>query len=158
SRIKTVSGALLEKPYKKARKAGKALDTMTPEARHDLRIEMKKVRNAVMFLHGLYDHPGKKDFRKDLTTIHKRFGYLNDVEVGRKLIATLKRVPVKSARRKEALKRGADFVRDYHDKKSALAAGELLNDWHKFENAVPFWQDRKRNVARGHGAPKGKNR
>jgi inorganic triphosphatase YgiF len=158
SRIKAVSGALLEKPYKKARKAGKALETMTPEARHELRIEMKKVRNAVMFLHGLYDHPGKKDFRKDLTTIHNRFGYLNDVEVGRKLIGTLKRTPVQSARRKEALKRGADFVKDYHDKKSALAIGELLNDWHKFENAVPFWRGRKRNAARGRGAPKEKNR
>ncbi|MEQ8193720.1 MAG: CHAD domain-containing protein, partial [Rhodospirillales bacterium] len=148
SPIKTVSDMLLSKPYKKALKSGNALETMTPDARHDLRIKMKKVRNAVMFLHGLYDHPEKKEFRKDLTTIHKRFGYLNDVEVGMRLLGQLKRNSMSSERRKDALRRGAALVKEHHERQAFSAAEELLNDWRKFEKAVPFWQRQKKSSSR----------
>ncbi len=83
----------LDKRWKRVRKGGKALAKLDPERRHQLRIEVKKLRYAVEFFASLPKHGDwegrQKAFLGSLESMQESLGELNDVETARDLLAKL---------------------------------------------------------------------
>ena len=83
----------LDKRWNRVRKRGKALARLDPERRHQLRIEVKKLRYAVEFFASLPKHGdaerGQRACLGSLELMQESLGELNDVESARDLLATL---------------------------------------------------------------------
>jgi len=86
-------GLQLDKRWKKVRKGGRDLGTLGPEVRHQLRIEVKKLRYAVEFLASLTSEreavAKQKKFVKALEELQERLGELNDLETARALLGEM---------------------------------------------------------------------
>lgn len=83
----------MDKRWNRVRKGGKALARLEPERRHQLRIEVKKLRYAVEFFASLPKHGDmesrQKAFLGSLELMQESLGELNDVETARDLLANL---------------------------------------------------------------------
>lgn len=69
------ASALLGRRIRKARKAGRRLDKMSPSERHKFRIKVKKIRYATEFFEGLFEGKGE---RRRLARISKRLKKVQD--------------------------------------------------------------------------------
>jgi inorganic triphosphatase YgiF len=83
----------LDKRWRKVKKGGKALGQLDPEPRHQLRIEVKKLRYAVEFLASLTRGEAalqrQKQFVAALEEMQEELGELNDIETARTLLENL---------------------------------------------------------------------
>ena len=83
----------LDKRWKRVRKRGAALAQLDPEQRHQLRIEVKKLRYAIEFFATLPKQGDserrQKAFLEALEIMQEALGELNDVETARDLLAQL---------------------------------------------------------------------
>jgi inorganic triphosphatase YgiF len=82
----------LDKRWRKVKKGGRQLAKMEPEARHQLRIEVKKLRYAVEFLAALQTGDaaaGQKKFAAAVEDVQEQLGHLNDAETARELLGDL---------------------------------------------------------------------
>jgi inorganic triphosphatase YgiF len=86
-------GVQLDKRWRKVKKGGKALVELDPEPRHQLRIEVKKLRYAVEFLASLTRGEAalqrQKVFVAALEEMQEQLGELNDIETARNLLGNI---------------------------------------------------------------------
>jgi inorganic triphosphatase YgiF len=131
--LKAFAAERLDKRRGKMRERGARLADLSPEERHHLRIDGKKLRYDSEALGGLFNRP--KRARKLITALkglQDVLGALNDAQAG--------------AGRLEALAEADETVRE-----AALAAAEALRDqqgagdkaahkaWRRFDEAKAFW-------------------
>jgi inorganic triphosphatase YgiF len=86
------ASAQLDKRWRKVKRPGRDLAELDPEARHRLRIEIKKLRYAIEFLAALQTGEAaqrQKQFAAGLEEMQEQLGELNDVETARDLLAGL---------------------------------------------------------------------
>jgi CHAD domain-containing protein len=129
--------ALLERRLRKARKLGRGLEERSAEERHQLRIELKKLRYAAEFLRALFPEGRAERTVKQLSRLQDTLGHLNDV-----------------AAMERQLDRIADFLGPEWGPKQQRAAGfvagwtallaehrlaELDKQWKDFRRSTPFW-------------------
>jgi inorganic triphosphatase YgiF len=85
--------AQLDKRWRKVRKGGKAIAALDAEPRHQLRIEVKKLRYAVEFLASLTRSDDaqrqQKAFVAALEEMQEQLGELNDAETARNMLGNL---------------------------------------------------------------------
>jgi CHAD domain-containing protein len=77
------ASAQLDKRWRKVNGPGRDLAELDPEARHRLRIEIKKLRYAIEFLAALQTGEAaqrQKQFAAGLEEMQEQLGELNDVE------------------------------------------------------------------------------
>jgi len=80
------AAARLDRLWEKVAARGASLAELDEEARHRLRIEVKKLRYAVEFVASLFaDAPGRKRFRDALEALQESLGHLNDIATARLL-------------------------------------------------------------------------
>jgi CHAD domain-containing protein len=82
----------LDKRWRKVKKGGRALAELDPEARHQLRIEVKKLRYAIEFLAALQAGEAaarQKLFAAEVEEVQEQLGHLNDAETARDLLGDL---------------------------------------------------------------------
>lgn len=84
-RADSFAAEALQTLYKKVRKKGRKLATMSPEQRHRLRLRIKGLRYAAEFLAGAFPRRGQKRFSWALKTLQDALGELNDLHVGNDL-------------------------------------------------------------------------
>jgi inorganic triphosphatase YgiF len=87
--IRPFVSARLDKSWRKVRKGGRKLARIDAEARHDLRIDVKKLRYAIEFtatLHGGDAATKAETFAAEVEEIQERLGDLNDAETARILL------------------------------------------------------------------------
>jgi len=91
SGIKKVARQRLDARWKKVQRKGAALADLPEEARHRLRIDIKKLRYATEFLWSLYEKQDRerRAFASDLAKMQEDLGYLNDIATAGELIASL---------------------------------------------------------------------
>jgi CHAD domain-containing protein len=81
----------LSRRWKRVTKRAKRVDELEPEARHEVRIEIKKLRYGVEFFGSLFTGKRAKDRRKKVLALLEQFqevlGELNDLAVGGNLLA-----------------------------------------------------------------------
>jgi inorganic triphosphatase YgiF len=92
--LEDFASAQLDKRWRKVKKPGRSLAQLDPEARHRLRIEIKKLRYAIEFMAALQTGEAathQKHFAAALEEMQEQLGELNDVETARGLLADLLR-------------------------------------------------------------------
>jgi triphosphatase len=91
--IEVTAPCILQRHWDKLRKAEPRVDNMSPAARHEVRINAKKLRYASEFFADLYigdsSRRQHKLFVKRLARLQDDLGGLNDIETGDRLIAQL---------------------------------------------------------------------
>lgn len=125
----------LARRVKKVRRRGEGLATLDPEARHRVRIEIKKLRYAAEFFEGLFEGKGRtkrrKSFLASLSRLQETLGELNDMAVSE---AMAEQHGGPSAGRARELIATAQDERGRDQLAGAVAA------YHELAQAEPFWR------------------
>lgn len=83
----------LDRRWRKLKHGGRHLARLSPEQRHRIRIDAKKLRYASEFMSGLMGNPKNRKLHKRfiaaLESLQARLGDLNDVQTGREIAARL---------------------------------------------------------------------
>ena len=131
-----IAGAALRKRWTKCRKLAQELGTLSPEARHELRKELKKLRYAVEFLCPLYPERRVRPFLKRLKSLQTVFGELNDAVLVKATFPADQplKLSVPVSERAAGWLIGASQARAEHGWASAQAL------WSDLEGTRPFWK------------------
>lgn len=128
----------LTKRFKKVRKLGKRIETLPVPERHQLRIEVKKLRYATEFFGSLFDRSDVKSFTKSLASLQDDLGYLNDVAVAAHLageVADAARAP-----EREPLRAAEGLLIGWHGHGVAVHEDDLVRDVGAMLKAKQFWK------------------
>jgi inorganic triphosphatase YgiF len=90
--VRRFAGEQLERSWKRVRKRAKHLRFLTPDDRHGLRIQIKRLRYAAEFFVGLAPksrRPHQKRFVAAARDLQELLGHLNDLETRRQLAPQL---------------------------------------------------------------------
>jgi triphosphatase len=117
----------LEWLHRKALKRAQGLDWLDAEARHALRIRVKRLRYGCEFFSASFPSASVRPYVKSLEALQDILGELNDVAVGRKLLQAL----------------GSDALvrRELAARERRLIAS-LEPAWAAFAKRRPFWKAR----------------
>lgn len=127
----------LAKRHKRARKLGRDFAEAPPEARHALRIALKKLRYATDFFRDLYPAKAVRRYADELAGLQAALGNLQDVATIGRLTAT---VPdLLGDRAPDGWRAGAGMVLGWHAHGLVAAEPKLVRDWNAFAAAKPFW-------------------
>lgn len=127
----------LTKRFKAVRKLGRNLTKLSSEERHQLRIEIKKLRYAVDFLGGLYPDADLAGYQLRLSQIQDTLGRMNDVAVMEARLSAL----VADVRETDssALDRAIGKVIGWHAHGAVQDEVALTKHWKRVVKAHPFW-------------------
>lgn len=132
--IATVAPGLIERRYKKAKKAADRFDQLTSQQRHEFRITIKKLRYPIEFFGDLFDNDKVTEFVERLKPLQDDVGYANDVRVAHQLLADLH-----ISEDDVAIARAAGVVLGWHNRGLADLDRKLRKHVRRFRQARPFW-------------------
>lgn len=135
----TLAETVLDKRHGKVHRRGARIREMDARERHKLRIQIKKLRYAVEFFDSLYSDNAVKVYVKALKDLQDGLGSMNDLSVGRELMAGLVKgwsggsggKRLRLARASGMVVAGATF--------RAEKAKPLPQTWESFAAVEPFW-------------------
>ncbi len=122
----------LKRLQRKARACGKDIATLPGDARHQLRVRIKRLRYACEFFAALYPRRRTRMFIRRLERLQDTLGELNDIAVARRLLGNTAALP---ARGRRAIAR--IHQRDARRERRLLI--ELDAQWKKLKAADRFW-------------------
>lgn len=134
--VTALADRLLDRRHRRARRAGRGFGRLAPEARHQVRIALKKLRYAAEFFQGLYDDKPARRYAQTLARLQDALGHLNDVATASRLLRNLHpdgATPVPG----EA--RAAGIVLGWHARGLVDNEPALADLWREFADARPFW-------------------
>lgn len=135
--IEAHAARVLEKRWKRVRREARGLLRMSEAERHEVRIEVKKLRYAVEFLGDLFRGDGAKGRRRAmqeaLEALQSSLGDLNDVAVG----ASLARAPAEGGAEADALAR---LMRADQGSRTEHLLAEAKAAHRALKKAEPFWR------------------
>ncbi len=129
------AGRVLARSHRKALRRGRHFAKLAPEARHELRLSLKKLRYTAEFFLPLY--AGQSAARKYLSRLEKlqeALGAANDVATTQPLLASLR-----GGKTLPELDFAAGAVLGWQRRHELDAGKALLQRWRKFADATPFW-------------------
>jgi triphosphatase len=132
--IGAVVPSLIERRYKKVKKAADGFDELTLQQRHEFRIAVKKLRYTIEFFRDLFDSGRVAEFVQRLKPLQDDVGYANDVRVARELLAGLQ-----ISEDAVAIARAAGVVLGWHDRGLADLDRKLRKHVRRFRQVRPFW-------------------
>jgi triphosphatase len=124
---------------RRQRKIGRLAERLgeSDAARHELRIELKKLRYASEFLRDLYRRRGSKRFVRRIARVQSALGHMNDVATAERILATLlARLGEERTREHDG---AAGFVEGWAAQIASSALRETADAWERLERARPFW-------------------
>ncbi len=138
--LRDLSDSLLEKRHKKVRKQGRNFWRMSIEERHQLRIDVKKLRYATDFFSSMYPQKKVKPFTAKLAKLQDALGYLNDVSVAESLVQRL----YAGCRGEDALlcRLAGGIVIGWHLQALVHSESLLAKGVADFIKCKPFWSKR----------------
>ncbi len=126
----------LERRHRKIARLAERIDESV-DARHALRIELKKLRYAGEFFRDLYPRHGAKRFLRRIARVQNALGHMNDVATAERILALLlARLGPDRMRHHD---RAAGFVEGWAAELAANALRETEDAWQRLERAQPFW-------------------
>ena len=132
-RLPTLAAHKLQKAHARLRFKPRDLHGMTPDARHQVRIDAKRLRYAVEFFSSLYAPKAAARYAERLAALQDALGTLNDHAVAADLLASLRLPPSTAAR-----VQGRLLEQDH----AWLDAGTQAHK--KFRRAQAFWHQQAR--------------
>ncbi len=128
--------AELERRHRKVARLADRLD-VSDDARHAVRIELKKLRYASEFFRDLYPRRGAKRFLRRMARVQTALGRMNDVATAERILAELlARLGPERTREHD---RAAGFVEGWAAQLAADALRETENAWERLERTRAFW-------------------
>lgn len=124
------AGALAKRD-RKLRRAGKSLNGSSAERLHDVRIAAKKVRYAAEFFRTLFGGKATRKYLRALRRIQDGLGAMNDANVARRLVATVRPDD----------REIAAVLDGWFAARVVTSRAEIGRLWEKFERAPRFWSD-----------------
>ena len=131
------AGGLLDRLYHRALDAGDDFDGLDAEAKHEVRIALKKLRYAGEFFRSLYPRKDVKKFRDALTEMLDLLGKLNDLTVAQGLCGQL----MEAADDDEELASGTATLVTFHEQRGHVSDKALSKAWADLRGSDPFWRD-----------------
>ena len=128
----------IAKRFKRVRKLGCHIEILSVPERHELRIEVKKLRYAIQFFRSLYDPGTVKPYSRALTVLQDNLGYLNDVAVAGKLAGEI--ASSARGRDRELLRTGEGLLVGWHNHGLAACENDLIKTVNALLNAPRFWE------------------
>ncbi len=135
--ITALTDQLIAKRFKKVRKDGKRFAEMTVEQKHQLRIDVKRLRYAIDFFSSLYNPKRVKAFIGHLQKLQDGLGYMNDLAVAEGLIKRL--IETADADSVEAIRHAGALVLGWHTHAGIEASKTLAEDVKELVSSRPFW-------------------
>ncbi|MDB5559008.1 MAG: domain containing protein, partial [Enterovirga sp.] len=140
--IEEHAAELLAKRRRRVKRRGEHLDRIDPAARHEVRIDAKKLRYASEFFAGLVAD-GKsgrrhKTFLAALEKIQGCLGDLNDIQTAREIAADIAR---QAGGARAGLTREADHVEAARQDREVALLEAAVSAHEDFVAAKPFWKD-----------------
>lgn len=133
-----LAAAQLEQRFEAVLAAGAEIETLDIEARHALRLALKKLRYAADFFAGLFPRKVAKPGIKVLAALQDALGGFNDaVSVDAILARAVATAPAKS---RDTLERASLFVSGWAAHRSTLAWNEARTCWAAFAEEGAFWR------------------
>lgn len=134
--VGSFAGRVLARSHRKVLRRGRHFARLPPEARHELRLALKKLRYTAEFFLPLYaGQSAARKYLARLTRLQEALGVANDVATTYPLLGAL---------RGSQLRPGVDFaagaVLGWQRRHELEAAKALLKSWRKFAAATPFWR------------------
>ena len=125
--------------HRKAERIGRDAIHGPPSVRHELRIQLKKLRYVTEFFRSFYGKRELRRYLKRLERIQDLLGSLNDAETSARvleeLLQRLEAEPLHSAQ-----VRAAGFVEGFAARRDERAQDKLTEQWQRFERAQCFWE------------------
>jgi CHAD domain-containing protein len=135
--ITGLASGLLSARFKKVSRRGRRFVELSPAERHQLRIDVKKLRYAVDFFSSLYGRKRVRSFTENLQKLQDGLGYMNDVIVARQLVERLETAA--GADVAPAIRRAGGILMGWHTRAAAEAARSLAVDVEALIANKPFW-------------------
>ena len=142
--VEEFAARVLDRRRRKLRRHGLHLERRSPEERHRIRIEAKKLRYACEFFSGLL--AGRKHrkryeaFITALGDLQARLGDLNDIQSGNEIAAELVSRQATPARRSRAKPRTSHHLSGREKRKAALLSS-ACEAYQCFSDAEPFFEN-----------------
>ncbi len=127
----------LDKRLRKTCKHAKHLATLNTEARHRLRITLKKLRYASEFFAPLFHEKDVARFLSKLSKLQDVFGTLNDVAGAETVLKKL--VDSAEPASQKSMQDAAAFVLGWHRNRAKSDWTKAKARWKRFEKTEPFW-------------------
>lgn len=131
----------LDKRLAKVKKQAKQLETLSAEDRHELRIQLKKLRYSAEIFAPLFDRKEIGPFLKQLSELQDIFGAMNDAEMAHEIVERL--VKKGDAAGRQALRTAASLVTGWHMGRAGLTWKKAQKRWKRFAKAPLFWREAK---------------
>jgi inorganic triphosphatase YgiF len=131
---------ILSKRLAKATELGERIKELEPAERHQLRIQLKKLRYAGEFFESLFPAKTTRAYLKKVADLQEIFGYLNDAATADEIIErTLSRGH--DAKDRIALTWATGIVTGWHSVRVREAWAHAQERWKALEKSEPFWLD-----------------
>jgi triphosphatase len=141
--IEDFAACVLERRRRKLKQHGRHLERLSPEERHRIRIEAKKLRYASEFFSGLLaDGQHRKRYQAYITALgdlQARLGNLNDIQNGNEIAAKLASHRATPARRSRLTHAAAGRLHD-QDRRAATLLISACEAHQRFSDVKPFWK------------------
>jgi inorganic triphosphatase YgiF len=129
---------ILTKRLAKASDLGKRIEELETSERHQLRIQLKKLRYAGEFFESLFPAKAATAYLKKVAELQQVFGYLNDAVTADEIISE-----VLSRHHEQedqlALAWAAGIVTGWHSVRVSEAWAHAQERWKALEKSEPFW-------------------
>jgi inorganic triphosphatase YgiF len=130
----------LAKHRRRARRLGRNLAEAPIETKHQLRIQLKKLRYASEFFRGLYPDRAARRYLSRLSKLQDSLGHLNDVATAERQLSRI--LEHLGSEKTPAHERAAGFVEGWAARDADRGDRRLLKLWRGFERVRPFWKTR----------------
>jgi triphosphatase len=125
---------VLARTHRRAMRRGRHFGGLDPEARHQLRLSLKKLRYTAEFFLPLHDGQPARRYLARLARLQDALGIANDAATTRQLLGELRHgAPAPE------LHFAAGAVLGWQRCREIEASRALKKRWRKFEAATPFW-------------------
>jgi triphosphatase len=126
---------VLTRLERKALKRGRHLRHLRPQARHKLRILLKKLRYSAEFFLPLYSNKAAtRKYIKQLSRLQDGLGEANDVITSRTLL-----LDIRDSVHSPDIHRAIGAVTGWQGHLELAGAERLHDRWRKFKRTAPFW-------------------
>jgi CHAD domain-containing protein len=132
--VRAYAQAELERRYERVRRCGRKLAELDAPGRHQLRIEIKKLRYSVEFFAPLFDPEASRALRTRLARLQDILGTMNDAATLQRLLSDL------HADTKEiAMTEARGVLTGWSAGRAEALHTELERAWKSFRRTRTFW-------------------
>ena len=139
------SNATLDKQHRRVCKAGRQFENLPIAERHQMRIDVKRLRYSSDFFGSLYGRKAVKAYGRYLAELQDALGYLNDVAVAQELVERL--CASTKGRSTGQCRLAGGMVIGWHSHVLAASEPRLVENVKHFLDSTPYWSQVRRRPA-----------